>query len=55
MEVILRIELKQSYCEILELQYLQIYLEIFISHLAAAVPLLETDNILPVCRYIIDI
>ena len=35
------------------LQYLQSYLEIFISHLAAAVPLLETDNISPVCRYII--
>ena len=26
----------------------------FICHLAAAVPLLETDNITPVCRYIID-
>ena len=35
------------------LQYLQSYLEIFISHFAAAVPLLETDNISPVCRYII--
>ena len=49
-EVILRIEMKQTYCEILEsvvtqyLQYLQSYLEIFISHLAAAVHLLETDN-----------
>ena len=35
------------------LQYLQSYLEIFICHFAAAVPLLETDNISPVCRYII--
>ena len=31
------------------------YLEIFISHSAAAVPLLETDNISPVCQYIIEI
>ena len=37
------------------LQYLQIYLEIFMYHLAAAVPLLETDSISPVCRYIIEI
>ena len=34
------------------LQYLQSYLEIFIRHFAAARPLLETDNISPVCRYI---
>ena len=37
------------------LQYLQSYLEIFIRHLAAAVPLLETDNISPVWRHIIEI
>ena len=37
------------------LQYLQSYLEHLIHHLAAAVPLLETDNISPVCRYIIEI
>ena len=38
------------------LQYFQSYLEIFIIHIAAAVPLLETDNIYisPVCRYIIE-
>ena len=35
------------------LQYLQSYLEIFVRHLASAVSLLETDNISPVCRYII--
>ena len=29
-------------------------LEIFIRHLATAVPLLETDNISPVCRYIFE-
>ena len=50
-EVILSIELKQSYCEILEsvpvyLQYLQSYLVDFMCHLANAVPLLET-NLLP--------
>ena len=60
-EVILRIEMKQTYCEILEsvvtqyLQYLQSYLEIFISHLAAAVHLLETDNPSQVYCYIIEI
>ena len=37
------------------LQYLERYLEIFVRHLASAVPLLETDNILPICRYIIEI
>ena len=37
------------------LQYLQRYLEFFSSHLAAAVPLLETDNISQVCQYIIQI
>ena len=37
------------------LQYLQSYLETFISHSAAAVTLLETDNISPVCRYIVQI
>ena len=37
------------------LQYLQSYLEIFICFLAAAVPLLETDNMSLVCRYIIKI
>ena len=37
------------------LQYLQNYLEIFICHLAAAVILLETDNISLVCRYILEI
>ena len=37
------------------LQYLQSYLKIFISHLASAVPLLETNNISLVCRYIIEI
>ena len=36
------------------LQYLQSYLELFISHLASAMPLLKTDNISPVCRYIIE-
>ena len=36
-------------------QYLQSCLEIFIHHLAAAVPFLETDNISPVCRYIFEI
>ena len=53
-EVIIHIELKQGYCEILSpnLQFLQSYLEIFICHLASAVPLLESDNISPVCRYI---
>ena len=50
-EVILCIELKQSHY----LQYVQSSLEIFICHLAAAVPLLEIDNILPICRYIIEI
>ena len=53
--------LKQGYYEILEsvpalvLQYLRSYLEIFTRHLAAAVPLLKTDNTSPVCRYIIEI
>ena len=37
------------------LQYLQIYLEIFICHLSAAMTLLEIDSISPVCRYIIEI
>ena len=37
------------------LQYLQSYREIFIRHLAAAVPLLQIDNLSPVCRYIIEI
>ena len=36
------------------LQYLQSYLELFICHLAAAMPLLKTDNISQVCRYIIE-
>ena len=61
-DVILRIERKQSYCENLEsvlaklsLKYLQSYLEMFIRHLAAAMPLLKTDNISRVCRYIIEI
>ena len=56
-EVILHIELKQGYCEIWSPdlpQYFEKYLEIFIRHLAAAMPLLETDNISPVCRYIIE-
>ena len=34
------------------LHYLQNYLETFVCHLAAAVPVLETDNISPVCPYI---
>ena len=37
------------------LQYLQSYLEIFIHHLAAAVPLLEIDYISPVYLYTIEI
>ena len=37
------------------LQYLQSYLEIFISHLAAAVSLFEINNISLVCQYIIEI
>ena len=37
------------------LQYWQRYLDIFICHFAAAVPLLETDNISLVCQYIIQI
>ena len=36
------------------LLYWRIYLEIFIGHFAAAVPLLGIDNISPVCRYIIE-
>ena len=36
------------------LQYLQSYLELFICHLTAAVPLLKIDNISPVCRYVIE-
>ena len=56
-QVILSIELKQRYCEIWSqyLQYLQSYLQIFIYHLVAAVPLLETDNISLVCWYVIKI
>ena len=48
------LELKQSYCENLELvpAVFASYLEIFICHLAAAVTLPETDNISPVCRCI---
>ena len=37
------------------LQHLQSYLEIFMRHLAAAEPLLETNNISPVCRHIMEI
>ena len=37
------------------LQYWQRYLDIFICHFAAAVPLLEPSNISPVCQYIIEI
>ena len=37
------------------LQYWQRYFDIFICHFAASVPLLETDNISLVCRYIIQI
>ena len=37
------------------LHYLQNYLETFVCHLAAAVPVLETDNISPVCPYIVGI
>ena len=37
------------------LQYLQNNLEIFMHHLAFAVPLLETDNISPICQYIINV
>ena len=49
--------LKQGYCEILESvpALVRSYLEIFTRHLAAAVPLLKTDNTSPVCRYIIEI
>ena len=36
------------------LQYVQSYLEIFICHLAATVPLLETHNTSPVSRYFVD-
>ena len=52
MEVILCITVKfwRQY-----LQNLHSYLEVFISDLAAAVPLLKTDNISPVCWYIIEI
>ena len=39
----------------LYLQYLQRHFEIVISHLAAAVPLMETDDISLVCLYIIKI
>ena len=46
MEVILSVELKQVTVKFWSqyLQYLQSYLEIFIRHLAAAVPLLESDK-----------
>ena len=37
------------------LQYLQSYLEFFSCHLEAAEPLLKTDHISPVCRYIMEI
>ena len=37
------------------LQYFQIYIEIFLLHLATAVPLLETDNIWTVCWYFTDV
>ena len=37
------------------LQYLQSYVEIFISHLAAVETLVETNNISLVCQYIIQI
>ena len=49
-EVILCIELNRVTVKFLSqyMQYLQRYLEIFIHHAAAAVPLLETDNISPV-------
>ena len=60
-EVILHIELKQSYCEILEsvpavFAKLSDDLEIFVSQSlsASAVPLLETDNTSPVCRYFFE-
>ena len=56
-EVILRIELNRVTVKFWShyLRYLQSHLEIFIPHLAAAVPLLETANQSPVCRYIIEI
>ena len=57
---ILCIELKQSYCEILEsvsavLAKISWYFHQSLQGLAAAVPLLEIDNISLVCRYIIEI
>ena len=54
-EVILHIELEQNYCENFESvpAVFAKLSEIFISHLAAAVPLLEISNISLVCRYII--
>ena len=62
-EVIHSIELKQSHYEFLArslfLQYLQSYLEIFICHLIAAMYHhfvdISTDNISPVCRYVVEI
>ena len=55
-EFILRMELKQIYCERLE-SVPAVFAKFswnFIRHLVAAVPLLEIDNISPVCRYDID-
>ena len=57
---ILCIELKQSYFEILEsvsavLAKISWYFHQSLQGLAAAVPLLEIDNISLVCRYIIEI
>ena len=37
------------------LQYLQSYLEMFIRHIAAAAPLLKSDNTSQVCQYIFEI
>ena len=53
-EVILCVELKQKFWS-QHLQYWRRYLEIFIRHFAAAVPLLKTDNISPVYQNVIEI
>ena len=56
-EVIRHIELKQRYCEIFESvpAVFAKFSRKFCCHLVAAVPLLDSDNILQFCRYIIDI